>query len=61
MSTTAAVLMIIFNASNWGGHGEKKTDYPTMEMCQKALSEMKVFNEKQNSGVAVVVYCAPKS
>ena len=60
MNTAAAVLMILFNASNWGGYGEKRTDYPTMDACRQALAEMKVVNEKPNSGLAIVAYCAPK-
>src|SRR4051812_1244076 len=50
----AAVLIILFNASNWGTYGTKQTEFPTMEVCSKSLAEMKINNERQNSGVAVV-------
>lgn len=52
-------LVIIFNASNWGTYGIKHSEFASMADCSKSLSEMKIANERQNSGVAVVAYCSP--
>lgn len=56
----SAALIILFNASNWGGYGIKLEPFPSMEVCLKSLEAMKINNERQNSGVAVVAYCAPR-
>ena len=58
--STAAVLIILFNASNWSSYGEKRSEFPTMEACSKALAEMRINNEKQNSGIAFAAYCSPR-
>ena len=60
MNATTAVLIVLFNASNWSVAGKETSAFPSMEVCSKALSELKISNERQNSGVAVVAYCAPR-
>lgn len=56
----AAFLIILFNASNWGTYGAARYRYDDMPACARALTDMKIANEKPNSGVAVVAFCSPK-
>lgn len=55
MSAATAWLIIITSA--WSGQATRSVEFPTMEVCRTALSEMKIADS--GKGTSVVAFCSP--
>lgn len=55
MTGTMAWLVIITSA--WSGQATRIVEFPTLEVCRAALSEMKIADS--GKGTSVVAFCSP--